>query len=161
MPMAVYIQIADKKWEPGKILVPPEQKYLLDLFALYMANVMKQQLVDAINRQRFVQKWPPLTVAYVNYKRKRNLKLNIWEATGVLKNSISVWRQGNYYVVGIHPNKRYPGTKLKVLQVARYMEYGTTKMPPRPLFRPIASYLQKNIRRYWEKFLEEVSVDER
>ena len=76
----------------------------------------------------------------------------MWEATELLKDNISYWKSGSTWMVGVRRDKVYPNTTVKVHTVVRWMEYGTTKMPARPLFRPVRDRLSKDIRMYWERF---------
>lgn len=153
--MFIYIQPSEMKWTPGKQITKKEFKDdLHDEFVRYMAKVYRDEVKRAIKEQRYKGNWKPLSRRYLKYKRTHGLSTNIWEATGTLVESISYWKQGERYVVGVRPRKTYPGTDVTILSVIRRMEYGDNKVPARPLFRPIAKYLQKNIRRYWEKFLE-------
>lgn len=164
MALELYIQTIDTKWKPASRLAKTtssgdvDLESYLDSFAKYMANIVKEEIVKAINSQRYASKWAPLSIPYVKGKKKKNLSPKVWEATSLLKDSIKAYRYRNSWVVGIPKDRRYPGTRVRVYQVAKFMEYGTTRMPPRPLFRPIYRYLQKNIRRYWEKFLREEGV---
>lgn len=160
-PMYVYISPIDLEWRPGRVIIEkdyPDSTFHIGRFAHYMADVMAEELVKAIDRQRFSYKWKPLSVSYFELKKKKNLSLNIWEATGTLKDNITVYRSDNVWVVGIHRYKMYPGTNVRIYQVVKYMEYGTDRMPARPLFRPLALYLRKNIRVYWERYREEVGI---
>lgn len=136
-----------------------EYEDLLGEFAKYIAEEYVKQLIDGINNQRYKGIWEPLTPAYLDYKRKNNMSENIWEATGFLKDSIGVWKYKNYYVVGVKRNIVYPGSKVPVYKVVRWIEFGTSKMPARPLFLPIKRSISGNIRNYWNKFLLEREDD--
>ncbi len=151
-----------REWRPGMHKIPPKLRgQYQGRFARYMAEVMKLELKRAIKTQRFksTENWPPLNVQYLEDKRRKNLSLNMWEATSLLVNSIDVYRSGSSWVVGISRLKRYPKSNVPVMWVARWLEYGTMDasnqyiIPPRPLFRPLNIYLRKNISRYWEKFM--------
>lgn len=161
--MFVYIQTTEKEWRPGSVLIPkdyPEHADYIPDFAEYMAELYQKELVRAIDEQRYVYKWGALSVPYYEYKEKKNLSVKFWERTGLLKNSITYWQEGDKWVVGIDKNKRYPDTPVKVYKVARYLEYGTSRgIPPRKLFRPLARYLSKNVRRFWYKFLDEKGLE--
>jgi hypothetical protein len=162
MPTKLKVNVTTEQWEPAKRIArsynDPEQ--LLEDFARYLAGRLSDDLKRSIRSQRYSRKWPPLSLSYTMYKDRKNLSDNTWEATGTLRKSITYWKQGGYWFVGIHPNKRYKGTPISVSQVARYLEYGTSKMPPRPLFRPLTSYYRKNIRRFWNDFMEERGADQ-
>jgi len=143
-------------WKPGSVLATKEERKYLGRFAKYMSEVMAIELQKAIDNQKYVynsyKNWEPLSIAYYKHKEKHNLSLKIWEATSLLKNNITYWRSNNMWVVGVDRNKYYPKTLVKIHTVIRYMEYGTHKMPARPLFRPVKDRLSKDIRMYWERF---------
>lgn len=171
--MAMYIKIPIKgfneyaDWRPAIKLAEEEHQYLIGQFAHYMAKKMAEEVQKAINTQRFVSKWPPLSVKYLHYKKMHHMSLNIWEATGFLKNNITAYRSNNAYIVGVSKRVRYPPKSRKnktepgvlAWKVMFWMEFGTRKMPARPLFRPVASQMQKNIRRYWIQFLDSKGID--
>jgi len=152
-PMYIYIQTTETEYRPGiRILEEEGYPQLLNEFALYVSNILKDELVRAVDNQRYAHDWEPLSVPYYEYKERNNLSLKIWEATSLLKDSIEVLRKRDYFEVGVSKTQVYPGTLVRVYRVARYMEYGTQDMPARPLFRPLVRYIRKNIRRYWNKF---------
>ncbi len=91
--------------------------------------------------------------------------LNTWEATGYLKNNITIFKKfNNFIAVGFQQKQVYPNSGVQVNIIARYVEYGTNRntingkktMPARPLFRPIASYISKHISRYYKMYLKEL-----
>lgn len=160
----VYINTTKKHWRPGVIITnttDKEWKMLLSDFAWFIAQTYQQEVIRAIRTQRYKDKWVPLSPGYLEWKKKNNMSLHIWEATGFLKNSIEVNYDDRYhrFIVGPSPRTRYPGSSMTVLKVSRYMEYGTSKMPARPLFGPIQVYISKNIRRYWDKYLRGKGIE--
>jgi hypothetical protein len=163
IPSQVRFQIDDSVWSPGVRLAFAERRPdLLPGFARYMAKICVMELRRAIRTQRYKTTWEPLSVHYSTYKIQKDLSLNTWEATGHLINSITWWEQGDYYVVGIKPSTSYPSNPgLKVSKVAKFLEYGTEKMPARPLFRPLFQYLKKHIRTFWSRYLAEVGQKRR
>lgn len=125
-------------------------------FAYYMAEQIKNYLKQVIKNQTYKQYWKPLSVDYMEYKRRHHLSLNIWEATSLLVDSIQVRKYGDHYIIGFPLKKKYPGTNITVTQVAIWMEYGTTgkhPMPARPLFNRVYEYHRKNVDRHFRKFL--------
>lgn len=158
MSVVLYINVIGMEWRPGYRLAQDDMREYLPEFSRYMAGVMSDELVKAIDSQRYSGRWAPLSIPYIANKKRRNLSPKIWEASGVLKDSIQAYKYRDQWVVGIPKHLTYPGTTLRIYQVAQYLEYGTSKMPPRPLFRPIVEYLSKNIRRYWDRFLAEKGV---
>lgn len=157
--MDIKIQVDDyKNWAPGSRLATrggEDYRSLLTAFSKKIADLYVEELVRAINTQRYKSRWEPLTPEYLEYKRSHGLSTNIWEATSLLKDSITVYRSGNSFVVGVNRTLRYPGSKVLVYKVVRWMEYGTSRMPARPLFMPVKRRLEKNMRKYWEEFLIE------
>ena len=128
-------------------------------FSLWIAEEIASMLVKAIEDQKYRKKWIALSPNYLEWKKKQHYSPNIWECTGMLKLEVKYWRRHDVVNFGIGPTKRYPdGTS--VLKVARWMEYGTKNMPERPLFRPIISYIRKNISYMYAKFktMKNVSV---
>lgn len=150
----IKLNIDDSTVYPGKRLgkdYPPEY---LDDFCKYLVKIMKSEFKKAIDNQRYSYRWKPLSVNYIRYKKMHNLSLKTWEATGLLYDSIVYRKRNGYYMVGIDTRKRYKNGA-KVLDIAKCLEYGTSTIPARPLFRPIFTYMRKNMSRYWKKFLRE------
>lgn len=161
MALSIYIRVSSTEWKPGSRLIKgTEYEDLLSEFSKYIANIYAKQIVDAINTQRYSGSWEPLSKEYLEFKRKNNLSTKTWEATELLKNSIGVWRLKDHYVVGVKRNVVYPGSNVPVYKVIRCLEFGTSKMPARPLFMPIKRSISGNIRNYWNRFLEERGYNE-
>lgn len=158
--LQIRLNVSKSGATPAKIIAKQSNfpDWVQEKFAAYMAKELRNQFKDAITKQRFKSTWPPLSIPYRDWKGDHNLSLNIWEATGYLKKSIVYRKRNGYYLVGIDPYKKYKDGP-KVLYVAQCIEYGTSRMPARPLFRPIFNQVRKNIRRYWVKFLREENID--
>jgi hypothetical protein len=153
--MYIHINTLNRYWTPGQRLLkanPELQQY----FCQYMALEYQAALQRAILTQRFRNnKWLPLSPAYLQYKEKMGFAKGIWIRTGQLVDSIIVLQRGDHWMVGIDPTANYPGAAgIPVLTIAKFMEFGTTKMPARPLFRPIANYLNAHISRYFQMFIK-------
>lgn len=164
MSIRVNLSVKDGVWRPGLPLIndpkyklntlPYDKKMeILDEFSKYLAESMKRLLVKRIKTQYAYLRWKPLSPGYEEFKMKSGLSSNIWEATGLLVNSIISYKEDNFYIVGIDPRAKYPGSKVSVLFVAKCMEFGTRNMPARPLFGPTVSFMRRNVRKYWERFL--------
>lgn len=129
-------------------------------FAIYMANQLADVIYQAIDKQRYNRKWPPLSVKYSTWKGVMHLSLNIWEATGRMKNSIKVFKKGNFIGVGFMQRDVYPKSSAKINTIARCLEYGTNsgngRIPPRPLFRPALVYMRKHVSDYYKKYQKEL-----
>lgn len=127
---------------------------LAEEFSRYMAYEISKLLVKAIDTQKYRKTWRELNPEYVAWKRKRGFSIKIWEASGFLKLNIGYNNKTKYIELGINPTARYKNGQ-SVLQIARWLEYGTKRMPERPLFRPTIMYVRKNIRYFYNKFLTE------
>lgn len=128
-------------------------------FNNYMASEITRLIVVAINDQRYKSKWKKLSEPYKKYKKYHGLSPNIWDATGTLKMNVSYDITGDVLLVGIDDYVRYEdGTR--VIDVARWMEFGTINLPERPLFRPILIYVRKNIRYFYNRFLKSLNKKE-
>lgn len=168
MTLEINLHVPDGRWTPGLTLINEPQyglndlsledkEYIIEGFVKFLAERMRDLLKKRIKSQYqyLVWRWPPLSEGYKKFKEKLGLSPNIWEATGVLVNSIISYKWMGKYIVGIAPNKKYPKSKVSVLYVARCMEFGTRYMPARPLFNPTIRFMRRNVRKYWEKYLEE------
>lgn len=123
----IYIQPLDYKWFPTNTN---------DLaFEEELAKDFIKQVKFAINTQKF--NFAPLSPKYLAYKRKRGLSLNIWEATSQLKNSLGYFIEDDIITIGWDKSLMHKNSNIKVYQVAILLEYGTLKIPPRPLFRNV------------------------
>lgn len=172
MSLKVNLGVKDGTWRPGFALIN-DPKYGLNTlplddkikvqadFSKFLADKMKELLKKRIKVQYAYLRWKPLSQGYLEFKKKAGLSQNIWEATGLLIDSITYYKEDNFYVVGINPRAKYPGSKTKVLFVAQCMEFGTRYMPARPLFGPTVSFMRRNVRKYWELFLTDYSISGR
>ena len=149
-------------YKPGRNFLKkniPDDQYLD--FMLYVAVRLATTVVDAIDSQRYKHAWKPLSLSYVTYKQKHNLSLKIYEATGQMRDSIRVFKDGKYIGLGFPKNKRYPKSHVQINTIARYLEFGSrdnAHPPSRPLWRPLQVYVRKNIWRYFMSYLNEKSL---
>ena len=156
----IIITVTHYTYNPGLIHIKnslTDTEYLD--FQIYMAAQICDEFVNAIKNQRYTRgnhPWKPLTIKYYTWKKKHNLSLNIWEATGTLKNEIKVFKKGNFIAVGFSQHDYYPHTMLQINKLARWLEFGGRKLPARPLFRPIVIYMRKNVSRYFKKYQKEI-----
>lgn len=159
----ILIEPLNIRWHPGKRMLQKEmgddyERYYPD-FLWWLAHKYRDTVQESIDEQRWkkTRDWPPLSIGYYKYKEKHDLSLKMWEATGYLKEHIKIINKNSYLVVGFG-NDTYPDSAVKLLLVAKVLEYGSDKVnvPPRPLFKPVYRYIGRHVRRYWEKYVEEV-----
>ena len=152
----IEIPLISASYSPGSRKISSVD--LQQKFVQFMADMYRQQLIKIINKQMYKHKWAPLTAEYVEYKRKQGLSLRIWEATSLMKNHIVVLRRKDKWYIGPNPKVHYK-SGVTLLEVARWMEFGTQKMPARPLFRPTLQYLRSNFAFFHKKFMEGVGAN--
>ena len=152
----IYIQTLDRYWNPSIKLLEGASKKEISAFQKYLAKEFIRLFKLSIDKQRYRAKWVELTPGYLEYKRRHGLSTNIWEATGQLKSSIRLFKIGRYnYSIGFDKRRVHVGSKAKLHNIARWLEYGTMRMPPRPLFRLIYRYMSSNISYFYDKYLKE------
>lgn len=154
---AIYVPPIDRSTVPlqSRIRLVPKLKDIQHEFAKYLAGVIQFEVQRAIETQRYKWNWTPLSERYLKSKIRRGESLNIWEATGYLKNNITVWKSGSRYVVGLRTWAKNPINGQPLYVIAKSLEMGvpSRNIPPRPLFRPIFNFVTKNIGRYLDHFL--------
>lgn len=149
----IYIPILDKSWSPGKNLLSNQNQQVRKSFEIYIAYMFVDEVKLAIDTQKYKRKWKPLSPKYLRYKIRKGLSPHIWEATTELKKSLKVTGTNTSKItIGWDKRELHKGTKYPLYKIANHLEYGTRKMPPRPLFRYVFSYISKNISRYWKMF---------
>ena len=85
--------------------------------------------------------WDPLSDAWAEKKGHDNP----WYYTGLLESAIEYEIEGDGVHVGILEHDEYPDTGSTVAVVAASLEYGTSDIPMRPLFRPVFEEQVKGI----------------
>lgn len=149
---SIYVNVIDHKFTPGRHLCSGEYASYQPEFADYVADKIKDDIIKAIESQKYSSKWAPLSPKYEEYKRKSGLSTKIWKATGTLESSIYKLNKKDKIWIGVTSHRRYPGTSLTMLDMARQLEFGTSKMPSRPLFRLVVNNYTRHIRRHWTEF---------
>lgn len=150
----IYIQVLNRYWDAGSKLSEKNGWSEDDTlkFHEYLANEFKNLIVKAIDDQRYRNKWPALTLGYLNYKKKHGYPTNIWELTGELKKSLAVVHKRRKVYEVKFPDKIHSDTSLKLVELAKILEFGTIKNPPRPLFRQVYRYMSSNISYFMKKY---------
>ena len=156
------------KWFAGKKIYEKNMnkwdKMEYTAFVIYIATIYRAHLIKQVKDRRWEKFWIPLSKAYLRKKQREGKPENIWIYTMKLINSISISYipSKKMVKVGIDGRLTYKGKKvngkpLKVLLVAKWMEYGTIKMPPRPLFRRSKDYISKHISKFYKDFQSMIS----
>lgn len=122
-----------------------EIEALFKEFTVYILLLYKSLVLHAIKNQKFPKPYPPLSPKYVQYKKKMGMKKGFWQATGFSQVNLMYWKLKNHYAIGFKRNLIHPASGTKVYKIHNYVERGTSKMPPRPLYYPIAVSIRKHI----------------
>jgi len=108
---------------------------------------VKCRLVSTVLSQQLTKVWAPLSKAYKAHKVRYGLHPGAWVSTEKLINSLSldlsVGADFAFARILCHPGQSHNGVPMWM--IAKYLEYGTRKIPPRPLFRPIAESIQHDM----------------
>lgn len=156
-------------WKPGKKLFDIE-RYSKDenfMFILYIALIYKAYIIEVVKSRRWEKFWIPLNKKYLADKIRKGFYPNTWMRTGRLIESISIHydKARKRVRVGIdgrlkytHRTKSGKTYSVPILLVAKWMEYGTVKMPARPLFRRARDFISKNIKRYYIDFISMIDT---
>lgn len=101
--------------------------------------------------------WTPLSERTVALKGGDD---TIYIETGELCNGLTVRRikssvKGSTIFVGASPWKRHKGG-MKMSDLLIWLEYGTDKIPPRPLIQPTYEEVRKLLQDNWKELLKEL-----
>lgn len=112
-----------------------------------------QKMKDHIDNQDL--SWTPLAERTIELKGGDD---TIYVETGALKDGLTVRRiksttKGSTIFVGASPWKRHPsGMKMSDLMI--WLEYGTDKIPPRPLVEPTIEEVEDILKNNWEDLMK-------
>lgn len=101
--------------------------------------------------------WTPLSQKTIELKGGDD---TIYVETGALRNGLTVRRiksstKGSTIFVGASPWKRHKkGMKMSDLLI--WLEYGTDKIPPRPLVQPTIEEVEDILKDHWENLMKEL-----
>ena len=101
--------------------------------------------------------WTPLAERTVELKGGDT---TIYVETGELRNGLTVRRikssvKGSTIFVGASPWKRHKGG-MKMSELMIWLEYGTDKLPPRPLVQPTIEEVENILKNNWKDLMEEL-----
>lgn len=101
--------------------------------------------------------WPPLASQTVSLKGGSE---TVYVESGYLRDNLEVRvirssQDGLTLFVGASPWKRHPsGEKLSDIMI--WLEYGTDRIPPRPLIRPSWEEVEPIIKQHWQELIADL-----
>lgn len=112
-----------------------------------VAQEIVKEAKEILETQRY--NWKPLKDYYKRWKIKEGLDERILIATGFYRDNIKWWvdRAGNIHF-GVRPKVIHKPSGMPLWQLARIHEYGTRRIPSRPLWRPLLSKHLRNNKRF-------------
>lgn len=142
--------------------------------AIRMATRLRDQVVQNILDEKVPGE--PLSKKYLNYKVKLGLDSRTLIASGQYVDAIEVWKWmvGDLLTVqvGVRPNrvhkKQVTGghqrdvekgktTRMRMVDLARMLELGTSKMPPRPVWAMTMNQLMAELKTFREWMIRQVN----
>lgn len=101
--------------------------------------------------------WTPLAERTVELKGGDT---TIYVETGELRNGLTVRRvksgvKGSTLFIGASPWKRHSGG-MKMSELMIWLEYGTDKIPPRPLVKPTIEEVEDILKNNWRDLMQEL-----
>lgn len=117
----------------------------------FVLEVMKDHIRDQdLN-------WTPLAQRTVELKGGDT---TIYVETGQLRDGLTVRRiksstKGSTVFIGASPWKRHEGG-MKMSDLLIWLEYGTDKIPPRPLVQPTIEEVKDLLKEHWEDLMKEL-----
>ena len=114
-----------------------------------------QKMRDHIDRQDL--DWTPLAERTIELKGGDT---TIYVETGQLKDGLTVRRiksttKGSTIFVGASPWKTHEGG-MKMSELMIWLEYGTDKIPPRPLVQPTIEEVKDILKEHWKDLMREL-----
>ena len=101
--------------------------------------------------------WTPLAERTIELKGGDD---TIYVETGALRNGLTVRRikstvKGSTIFIGASPWKRHEGG-MKMSELMVWLEYGTDKIPPRPLVQPTIEEVEDILKNHWKDLMKEL-----
>lgn len=118
-------------------------------------QLVLEKIKEHIDRQDL--NWTPLAERTIELKGGDD---TIYVDTGELYDGLTVRRiksltKGSTIFVGASPWKRHKGG-MKMSDLMIWLEYGTDKIPPRPIIRPTHEEVQKVLQQHWKELFEDL-----
>lgn len=123
---------------------------IMKSFSKYVAALYVKMIEEAINSRRYKGKWEPITEeGYIEYLGT-SPKVDIFY---LIEEAMVVDKIGSNFIVRIDPHYEYPDSDLRLIDVVRAIDNGTSKFNARPLFIRIVSKLRSHITDLWKGYL--------
>jgi len=139
------------------------EDYILERFAIYLGALIKAKVKKAIKTQRI--KGRPMKMVYPSlsesYKKRKNYKNRdkFYLNTEMFYKELKAWKRGENIYIGFPKRLKHKnGAYLSDILV--YLEKGTSRIPPRPLFSVVVTSIAKNIIYYLYSFVKKVAKNE-
>lgn len=140
------------------------ERLLMQKFTLFLAMLIRKQVAEAVRTQTIRGK--PMRLVYRKLNKKYNdskptaTKGKFWTNKDFLIKNLKVWQVNSGDVfIGYRSNAVHKATpysrgkkRVKASNLMVYLEKGTKKIPPRPLFSIIVKNIAKNISFYLKMF---------
>lgn len=102
--------------------------------------------------------WTPLSPRTIELKGGDD---TIYVETGYLRDGLSVRRikskaKGSTIFIGASPWKKHKPSGLKMSDLLIMLEYGTDKIPPRPLVQPTIEEVQEILQNHWKDLMKDL-----
>lgn len=101
--------------------------------------------------------WTPLSSRTIELKGGDD---TVYVETGYLKDNLSVrkiksTKNGFTLFIGASPWKKHNPSGMKFSDLMIWLEYGTDKVPPRPLIRPTWEEIEPLLKKHWRECLKD------
>lgn len=140
-------------------MVPDIIKATGEAFVKSLAADSAKQIKRNIIRQTYNHK--PLNLNYKHWKKKKGYDTRILIRTRFFLDNIGSFKEHEknaiVYRVGVK-DLQYPNKK-KLQTIARYLEYGTSKMPARPVFRPMSREISAHIHSHVLRLVNSLNIN--
>lgn len=158
------LQVSDSHFIEFKTKAEPKAyQEFVNAFLEFLAERMKKRVKEVIRKQLYG--WSPLSKTWKAFKKQYGLSPKMWLASGDLSGHFITWHSRIYdsWFVGVHPrrlHRKYKQggvstirTKTPLTTIVRALEFGTSKIPSRPLFTKVFAEFQKNLNSHYIDFI--------
>ena len=170
-PFEVYVDLDEEetllRWHPGARSLYGNDRQFMDWLCREFVNRFRMAIQSqqwGMGR-RFENVYLPLSDPYMRWKRRHNLKLGFWECTGQIAAGIRAIQVGRrQWKIGWDKRRTYRNpvtglsTGVRIWAIVLWLEYGTRKMPARPLIQPLLRNMRKEVTRLYVQYLRAENI---